>query len=142
MSESEFVTWYINKIYIFTGTNFKRKYTYDNITLYQLSNEIKSSLRMDKVSGNDILSFISNMFRNKKMEYKLDTLDYIRLKYKIVLGYRNWEIVTLSGEPVDEVKIVSDLKHKYDLEFISEIVDEWFENEIVNLTEKSILQFK
>jgi transcriptional regulator CtsR len=69
-------------------------------------------------------------------------LDFIKYKYKIRLGFRNWEIATMSGKTITIDNIVKDLKGKYDKEFIEPIIDEWFENQVINQSEKIILNFK
>ncbi len=48
----------------------------------------------------------------------------------------------MSGKTITIDNIVKDLKGKYDKEFIEPIIDEWFENQVINQSEKIILNFK
>ena len=141
MSNSEFVLWYIDKLYLFTGSSLKRKYSIDTLTFSEFVGEVKSSLGVNIVDRNDMYNFLYNWYSNKKKEAKIDLLDYIKFKYKVALGPTNWEINNMGNKQIKIKDIVHDLKKQYDLDFISEVVEEWFENEIINISEKLILNF-
>ena len=47
----------------------------------------------------------------------------------------------MNGTIIKQKDIVLDLKGKYDSEFIKNIVSQWFENELIRITEQSTLHF-
>lgn len=138
MSESEFVLWYINKIYLFTGGEFKRKYLIDEppISSYKLAKEVSSSLNVTEVDGFTLSEFISKWYDEKRIEAKKDILDYIKFKYKVNLGYINWEITDMRGKKKTQSDIMVDFKSKYDIRFITSVIEEWFDNEVIRYNEK------
>ena len=48
----------------------------------------------------------------------------------------------MSGKTITVDNIVKDLKYKYDKDFVETIIDKWFENQVINQSEKIILNFK
>jgi hypothetical protein len=144
MSDSEFVLWYVNKHYLFTGLKFKYKYHIkdNDITFGQLCDNVSSSIAINKIENQTLHQFLLKWYNNKRIEAKLDTLDFIKYKYKVTLGPRSWEIAKLSGKIVKKDDIVKDLNKKYDYNFIINLIDEWFDNEMVRITETSTLHFK
>jgi hypothetical protein len=144
MIDFNFVLWYINKHYFFTGSKFKTKYVNgESFSYNEFFDRITNSLALDTLDNKRLLSnSIYEWYRKTQIESKIDILDFIKYKYKIRLGFRNWEIATMSGKTITIDNIVKDLKGKYDKEFIEPIIDEWFENQVINQSEKIILNFK
>ena len=144
MIDFNFVLWYINKHYFFTGSKFKTKYVNgESFSYNEFFDRITNSLALDTLDNKNLLSnSIYEWYRKIRIESKIDILDFIKYKYKIRLGFRNWEIATMSGKTITIDNIVKDLKGKYDKEFIEPIIDEWFENQVINQSEKIILNFK
>jgi hypothetical protein len=144
MIDFNFVLWYINKHYFFTGTKFKTKYANAETFSYdEFLYIITYSLALDTLDNKRLLSnSIYEWYCKSQIEYKIDILDFIKYKYKIRLGFRNWEISSMTGKTITIDNIVKDLKGKYDKEFIKPIIDEWLENQIINQSEKIILNFK
>jgi hypothetical protein len=144
MIDFNFVLWYINKHYFFTGSKFKTKYVNgESFSYNEFFDRITNSLALDTLDNKRLLSnSIYEWYRKIRIESKIDILDFIKYKYKIRLGFRNWEIATMSGKTITIDNIVKDLKGKYDKEFIEPIIDEWFENQVINQSEKIILNFK
>lgn len=144
MIDFNFVLWYINKHYFFTGSKFKTKYVNgESLSYNEFFDRITNSLALDILDNKRLLSnSIYEWYRKIQIESKIDILDFIKYKYKIRLGFRNWEIATMSGKTITIDNIVKDLKGKYDKEFIEPIIDEWFENQVINQSEKIILNFK
>lgn len=141
MNNSEFVLWYIDKLYLFTGSTLKRKYSIDVLTFSEFVGEVKSSLNISIVDKKEMYSFLHTWYSNKKKEAKIDLLDYIRFKYKVTLGPTNWVISNMKNKTVKISDVINDVKKQYDSDFIKEVVEEWFENEIINISEKLILNF-
>jgi len=144
MIDFEFVLWYINKHYLFTGSKFRTKYMNEDLFSYNvLFDRITSSLALDNLDNKQSLAnSINDWYRKHQFEAKIDVLDFIKYKYKIKLGFTNWQIVTMSGKTITIDNIVKDLKGKYDKDFIEPIVDEWFENQVIAHSEKFMLNFK
>lgn len=142
MNNHEFILWYINKHYLFLGSKFKLKYnTGEEIDFHTFFSNVESSLALSNISGFN-LSFINNWKTEKIKEYKRDILDFIKYKYKVILGPTNWSISTMSGKIINKEMIFTQLKSKYDYDFLEKIIDEWFENEIIKVSEATILNFK
>jgi hypothetical protein len=144
MSDSEFVLWYVNKHYLFTGLKFKYKYHIkdNHITFGQLCDNVSNSTAINKIEDKTLHGFLLKWYNNKQIEAKLDALDFIKYKYKVTLGPRSWEIAKLSGKLVKKDDIVKDLNKKYDSDFIINLIDEWFDTEMIRITETSTLHFK
>jgi hypothetical protein len=140
MTDYEFVLWYINKHYLFLGSKFKLKYNISNpIDFYEFLNNVGCSLA---IKTDDLHLFLMGWKNQKIKEYKTDILDFIKYKYKVKLGNTNWIISTMSGKQVSKTEIYNVLKNKYDYDFLENILDDWFENEIIKISEKTILNFK
>jgi hypothetical protein len=141
MNTPEFVLWYINKLYIFTGTKLTIKYSRDNVSFSTFVSDIKSSLNINTVDKKQINSFLHSWYLSKQEEAKNDLLDYIKFKYKVTLGPTNWEISKMNNKIIKVNDIILDVKKQYDKEFIENVVEEWFKNEIIKTSEKIILNF-
>jgi hypothetical protein len=143
MTESEFVLWYVNKHYLFTGSKFKYKYTLDEITISFdiLYRDTNSSMSIDKVDGELLYDFMLNWYRVSEKNAKIDVLDFLKYKYKVTLGPKNWVIAKMSGKIVSTNDIISELKKHYDKEFLVSTIENWFENEMIRITETSTLHF-
>ena len=143
MSDSEFVLWYVNKHYLFTGLKFKYKYHIkdNHITFGQLCDNVSNSTAINKIENKTLHEFLLKWYNNKQIEAKLDALDFIKYKYKVTLGPTSWEIAKLSGKLVRKDEIVKDLNKKYDYDFIINLIDEWFDKEMIRITETSTLHF-
>lgn len=141
MTKEEFILWYIKKVYIFTGSSLKRQYSVDVLSFSEFVGEVKSSLNINIVDKKEIYGFLYTWYLNKKKEAKIDLIDYIRFKYKVTLGPTNWEISNMKNKMVKITDVINDIKKQYDPDFIKEVVEEWFENEIINISEKLILNF-
>ena len=143
MSDSEFVLWYVNKHYLFTGLKFKYKYHIkdNHITFGQLCDNVSNSTAINKIENKTLHEFLLKWYNNKQIEAKLDALDFIKYKYKVTLGPTSWDIAKLSGKLVRKDEIVKDLNKKYDYEFIINLIDEWFDKEMIRITETSTLHF-
>lgn len=144
MIDFEFVLWYINKHYLFTGLKFKTKYVNEEPFSYgEFFSKITNSLALDNLDNKETLAdSINKWYKKLQIEAKTDVLDFVKYKYKIRLGFRNWEITTMSGKTITVDNIVKDLKYKYDKDFVETIIDKWFENQVINQSEKIILNFK
>ena len=143
MSDSEFVLWYVNKHYLFTGLKFKYKYHIkdNHITFGQLCDNVSNSTAINKIENKTLHEFLLKWYNNKQIEAKLDALDFIKYKYKVTLGPTSWEIAKLSGKLVRKDEIVKDLNKKYDYDFIINLINEWFDKEMIRITETSTLHF-
>lgn len=143
MIDFEFVLWYINKHYLFTGLKFKTKYTNEEPFSYgEFFSRITSSLALDTLDNKKLLGeSINKWYRSLQIEAKNDVLDFVKYKYKIRLGFRNWEIATMSGKTITIDNIIRDLKGKYDKDFIEPIIEQWFENQVIIEGEKIMLKF-
>jgi hypothetical protein len=141
MNTPEFVLWYINKLYIFTGTKLTIKYSRDNVSFSTFVSDVKSSLNINTVDKKQINSFLHSWYLSKQEEAKNDLLDYIKFKYKVTLGPTNWEICKMNNKTVKIYDIILDVKKQYDKEFVQNVVEEWFKNEVIKTSEKIILNF-
>jgi hypothetical protein len=144
MTESEFVLWYVNKHYLFTGSKFKYKYTLDetSISFAILYRNINDSIAIDKVDGELLYDFMLNWYTVNEKNAKIDVLDFLKYKYKVTLGPTNWVISKMSGKIVNTNNIISELNKHYDIEFLATTIEDWFENEMIRITETSTLHFK
>ena len=145
MTDSEFVLWYINKHYLFTGTKFKQKYLIneDSLTFSRLYRNVSDSIAIYKVEDKPLYDFLNNWYIDKINSAKLDIFDYLKFKYKVILGPTNWSIAKMSGQIINVNEIINELSKKnYDKEFLSEILEEWFDNEMIRITETGNLMFK
>lgn len=143
MVDSKFVLNYLNNIYLFTGTEIKYKYFLDEepLNLYQLIDNLKYSLHISDIDGKPISEFIHKWYMQLKKEATDDVLDFIKFKYKIILGSRNWEIIDFKGKKFKINDLELDLNKKYDENFLNDVINDWFDNEIIRLSEKMILTF-
>lgn len=141
MTDEEFVFWYIKKIYIFTGLKFRKKYLNDEVTIINIIEDVRYSLSIDKLNNKTISKELLDWYNKEQKNANNDILDYIRFKYKVTLGPTSWVISRMNGTTIKQKDIVSDLKGKYDSEFIKNIVSQWFENELIRITEQSTLHF-
>jgi len=144
MTDIEFVLWYINKNYLFNGSTMRYKYQHGETPFYfhSFHDRIKESTAIEKLDDKSLHDYLYVWFKTKQDEAKYDILDYIRYKYKVTLGPTNWVISTLGGEIVNTSDIIKCFKNKYDKEFIVPIVEDWYENELIRITETSTLHFK
>jgi hypothetical protein len=142
MSDSEFLLWYINKIYLFTGSEIKYKYLVDDepLSIYEVNENIKYSLNITD-STNKSFNILKKWYDDLKYLATEDVIDFIKFKYKVSLGPTNWEITNFSGKKVTIEDIYIGLRGKYDEKFIKNIVNHWFENEIIKVSEDMILRF-
>jgi hypothetical protein len=141
MTDEEFVFWYIKKICIFTGLKFRKKYLNDEVTIINIIEDVRYSLSIDKLNNKTISKELLDWYNKEQKNANNDILDYIRFKYKVTLGPTSWVISRMNGTIIKKKDIVSDLKGKYDSEFIKNIVSQWFENELIRITEQSTLHF-
>jgi hypothetical protein len=143
MSNSEFLLWYINKVYLFTGTKIKYKFMVgeEPLTLYELKENIQYSLNISDSDKKTSSELINKWYSDLKYHATEDVMDFIKFKYKVKLGPRYWEIVNLKGKKVSTKDIQLDLKGKYDEEFLKTVVDKWFENEVIRVSEDMMLRF-
>lgn len=144
MTESEFVLWYVNKHYLFTGSKFKYKYILDetSISFAILYRNINDSIAIDKIDGELLYDFMLNWYTVNGKNAKIDVLDFLKYKYKVTLGPTNWVIAKMSGKIVNTNNIISELNKHYDIEFLATTIEDWFENEMIRITETSTLHFK
>jgi hypothetical protein len=144
MTESEFVLWYVNKHYLFNGLTMRYKYQHDNhsINFNSFCDKVKKSISIDILDGESLNNYLLSWFKNKQIEAKSDILDYIKYKYKVTLGPTSWVISKLNGKIVNECDIITCFKQKYENEFIERIIIDWYENEMIRITETSTLHFK
>ena len=143
MSNSEFLLWYINKVYLFTGNKIKYKFMVgeEPLTLYELKENIQYSLNIPDSDNKTTSELINKWYSDLKYHATNDVMDFIKFKYKVKLGSTYWEIVNLKGKKVSTKDIQLDLKGKYDEEFLKNLVDKWFENEVIRVSEDMILRF-
>lgn len=142
MSDSEFLLWYINKIYLFTGSEIKYKYLVDEepLNIYKLNENIRYSLNITD-STNQSFAILKKWYDDLRYSATEDIIDFIKFKYKVALGPTNWEITNFKGKKVTTKDICTQLRGKYDEKFIKNTVDHWFENEIIKVSEDMILRF-
>lgn len=143
MTDSEFILWYINKNYLFTGLKFKYKYCIkDDFTISQLYRNVLDAIPIDMVEGKPLYDFIFNWYSIKLNDSKMDIFDFLKFKYKVTLGQTSWVITKMSGQPVTIDDIIVMLNKNYDDEFLKSTIGEWYENEMIKITEQSMLHFK
>lgn len=143
MTDSEFILWYINKNYLFTGLKFKYKYSIkDDFTISQLYRNVLDAIPIDMVEGKPLYDFIFNWYSIKLNDSKMDVFDFLKFKYKVTLGQTSWVITKMSGQPVTIDDIIVMLNKNYDDEFLKSTIGEWYENEMIKITEQSMLHFK
>ena len=133
MSNSEFLLWYINKVYLFTGTKIKYKFMVgeEPLTLYELKENIQYSLNISDSDKKITSELINKWYSDLKYYATEDVMDFIKFKYKVKLGPTNWEISNLKGKKVSTKDIELDLKGKYDEEFLSYLLIKI--NEIIDI---------
>lgn len=144
MKDSDFVLWYVNKHYLFTGIGFKYKYLINenHINFNKFYNNILNSTGINKIGNKTLREFLFKWYNTKISEAKLDILDYIKYKYKVTLGPTNWVITKMSGEIIKKSDIAIDLNKKYDSKLITNLIEQWFDDELIRITENSTLHFK
>jgi hypothetical protein len=142
MSDTEFLLWYINKIYLFTGSEIKYKYLLDEepLSIYEVNENVKYSLNITD-SPDECFTILKKWYNDLRYYATEDLVDFIKYKYKITLGPRSWEIINLKGKKVTTKDICVDLRGKYDENFIKKVVDDWFDNEVIRVSEEMILKF-
>jgi len=142
MSESEFLLYYIDKKYICIGDKFRLKYVNDEPFGYHyFLGDLKYSLGFDKINGKPISEFLSTWYAQLIKDFENDILDFIRFKYKVKLGYTNWVISDFKNGEIKIKEIILKFKGKYSHDFTEKIINDWFVNEIVSISEKTILNF-
>lgn len=144
MNDSDFIFWYVNKHYLFTGIGFKYKYLINenHINFDKFYNNILNSTGINKIGNKTLREFLFKWYNTKISEAKLDILDYIKYKYKVTLGPTNWVIAKMSGEIIKKSDIAIDLNKKYDSKLITNLSEQWFDGELIRITENSTLHFK
>lgn len=143
MTDSEFILWYINKNYLFTGLKFKYKYSIkDDFSISQLYRNVLDAIPIDMVEGKPLYDFILNWYSIKLNDSKMDVFDFLKFKYKVTLGQTSWVITKMSGQLVTIDDIIVMLNKNYDDEFLKSTIGEWYENEMIKITEQSMLHFK
>lgn len=144
MNDSDFVLWYVNKHYLFTGLDFKYKYLINegHINFNIFYNNILNSTGINKIEGKTLHEFLFKWYNTKTSEAKIDILDYIKYKYKVTLGPTKWVIAKMSGEIIKKSDIAIDLKKIYDSKLITNLIEQWFDDELIRITENSTLHFK
>ena len=144
MTDSEFVLWYINKNYLFNGSTMRYKYQHGETPFYfnTFHDMVKESTTIEKIGNKSLHDYLYSWFKAKQDEAKYDILDYIKYKYKVTLGPTNWAISTLGGKIVTIGEVVNCFKNKYDKTFTIPVVEEWYENELIRITETSTMHFK
>jgi hypothetical protein len=142
MNDSEFLLWYINKIYLFTGSEIKYKYLVDEqpLSIYEVNENVKYSLNI-RGSSDDCFTILKKWYNDLRHYATEDLIDFIKYKYKVTLGPRSWDIANLKGKKVTTKDICADLNGKYDEKFIKDVVDYWFDNEVIRVSEEMILKF-
>jgi hypothetical protein len=140
-NNEEFVIWYLNKLYLCKGKKIYYKFLIneESLTLYQLKENIHYSLGFNDIKTTDKL--INNWYQTIINSFKGDILDYLKFKYKVILGSNSWWIVNFKGvkTPINDIKL--ELIKKYDNGFLDEIIDEWFDNEVVKISESLMFKF-
>jgi hypothetical protein len=142
MTESEFLFYYINKKYVCLGDGFRLKYLNDEpFGYYYFLDDLKYSLGFDEINNKPISELVKTWHNQLIKDFENDILDYIRFKYKVKLGYRNWVICDFKGKEIEIKDIVYEFKSKYSYSFIEKIINNWFVNECVRISEQTILNF-
>jgi hypothetical protein len=140
-NKEEFVIWYLNKLYLCKGQKIYYKFLIneESLTLYQLKENIHYSLGFNDIKTTDNL--INNWYQTIINSFKDDILDYLKFKYKVILGSNSWWIVNFKGDKTSINDIKLELIKKYDNDFLDEIIDEWFDNEVIKLSESLMFKF-
>jgi hypothetical protein len=143
MDDAEFVMWYVNKHYIFTGTKFKYRFLINElpITINELNDNISNSISIKHVGSETLYNFLIDWYNKERLKYKLDILDFLRFKYKVSLGLRSWIISDFKNKEVKKNDIFNFLSKNYDKDFIDEVINYWVDNEMIMITESTTIRF-
>lgn len=85
--------------------------------------------------GKNIGDYIREWFN----EHKSEVISDINLRLgelNVVLGARSWQCVTKNGDPYFWKALVLEFKGKYGKRLIKSIYDEWFEEKVLEESEK------
>jgi hypothetical protein len=143
MDDAEFVMWYVNKHYIFTGTKFKYHFLINEppITINELNDNISNSISIKHVGSETLYNFLIDWYNKERLKYKLDILDFLRFNYKVSLGLRSWIISDFKNKEVKKNDIFNFLSKNYDKDFIDEVINYWVDNEMIMITESTTIRF-
>ena len=78
---------------------------------------------------------IEEWFQNEKSKVIKDINNEL-LKLKVVLGSRTWQCIDEHGEIFFWKKLVIKFKDEYNKKLIKAVYDEWFENKVLEASEK------
>lgn len=139
MNDIEFIDWFFNKRYLFFGEQIKYKFNNQIIkSLIDLISEVEYSIG----SNNNIKEYIISKYNDYILEAKNDINDFLNFKYKVSIDRFGWNITNKLGKPIKPLDIVNQLNKKYNDEFILKVIDDWFDNRIIEQSEKNMLDFK
>lgn len=88
-----------------------------------------------EVEGKYLSEIIDEWFETKKSEVLRD-INAELVNLKVVLGPRSWQCVDEHGDIFFWKKLVLKFKDKYDKNLIKSVYDEWFENKVLETSEK------
>lgn len=88
-----------------------------------------------EIEGKYLSEIINEWFENKKSEALKDINDEL-INLNVILGPRSWQCVDEHGDIFFWKKLVLKFKDQYDKNLIKIIYDKWFENKVLEVSEK------
>lgn len=143
-SDLDFLDWYVNKHYIFSGDLIYIKFnTYEApITAHQFIIDITSIFGCDILdNGLSINEYVRSIIKSNSDNLKKDILDYLKFKFKVSLGPRSWLITDFSGKEFTIEDVCKSYKGCLNHKFLGIIVNNWFEETMITKSEAIILKF-
>jgi hypothetical protein len=149
MTDKEFIEKHILKDWVFT-TDMPTTYNIGNIIFGVCSSDNSIVYPISKfiehvnfyygewycdIEGKYLSEIIREWFQNKKSQV-IKEINNELLKLEVVLGSRNWECIDEHGEIFFWKKLVIKFKGKYDKKLIKSVYDEWFQDKVVEVSEK------
>lgn len=136
----DFIDWYLDKHYIFSGDKVYHKFNVNQAPLYKY--EIVEMFCNVIPSNKDVVDkYVRDKIESNVKKSKEDIINFLNYNYKVKLGHRSWDIVNLRGKIITIDNIVQSYKYEINKEYVEKIISKWFEDEMINQTEKIIIDF-
>lgn len=136
----EFIDWYLDKHYIFSGGKVYHKFNVNQTPLFKY--EIVEMFCNVIPSNKDVVDkYVRDKIESNIKKNKEDIINFLNYNYKVKLGHRSWDIVNLRGKIITIDNIVQSYKYEINKGYVKKIISQWFEDEMINQTEKIIIDF-
>jgi hypothetical protein len=119
----------------FTVTDVNSTDTLTKVEFIDSVSQSFNGLKTNEISVYELSKWWFNMRVN---EVLLEINDFLRRKIKVSLGQRSWHVTTYTGKEFDLKRLISMYEHKYSKVLITITYNEWYNQSIVEVSEKMV----